>query len=301
MNIILEANMEISYIKEFVTLAQERQYVSASKKLFISQSTLSRHVQALEKEIGYKLFDRTTRDVELSAEGKTFLPFARNIVDNDEAFFKELNERNISDDQPTIGIVHDPDKWNITQYIDEFLNAYPDIKLNIQECSLSELHDKLANDELHVVTMAFSYWQTLPKNFIVCGTSHLVAVMHKDHPLSKKKTLSVDDIKNEPLFMPMEKYYTYQYFHHAIEARGIHPNIVYKGNSHGINDLLKNNRGVLIQDERVVSEKLSDDFVAISFDPDIFYYYGLEYSQNLSSVEKTFLKYIRQRHMAVTV
>lgn len=287
--------MEISYIKEFIALAEEKQYVSASKRLFISQSTLSRHIQSLEKELGCKLFERTTRDVSLSAEGKTFLPFARNIVDENNAFLRELRKPQISDD-PTIGIVHDPEKWNITQYIDEFLTTYPEIKLNIQECSLAELEALLSCGELHVVTMAFAYWQTLPKNFIVCGTSHLVAVMHKEHPLASKATLSVSDIENEPLFMPLEKYYTYQYFRHAIEARGIHPNIVYKGNSHGVNDLLKNNRGILIQDERIVSDRLSNDFVAIDFDPDIYYYYGLEYSGDLSETEKKFLKYIKQRH-----
>lgn len=286
--------MEITYVKEFIVLAEEGQFVSASNRLFISQSALSRHIQALEKELGCNLFERTTRDVTLAKEGKLFLPFARNIVDNNDAFASELHllrekKENIS----AVGIVHDPEKWNVTKYIDEFLTSYPEVRLNITECSLAELKDKLAKDELHVVTMAYAPWQTLPENFVLAGISRLVAIVAKDHPLANKSCLKLEDLKDEPLCVPFEKSYTYNYFLHALKNNT--PNIIYKGNSHGINELIKSNRCILIQDQNLVSDKLTNEFTTLKLEPDVVYYYGLEYNNNLNKNERLFVNYIRQR------
>lgn len=288
--------MEISYIKEFIVLAQTGQYVLASKQLFISQSTLSRHIQALEKELGIKLFVRTTREVALSQEGRLFLPFARNIADNANAFVGELSKLQEKKEQTSsIGIVHDPEKWNVTQYIDEFLTAYPDISFNFVESSLAELKEKLLNGELHVVTMAFTPWQTIPKNFVLGGVSRLVAVMSKSHPLAYKDSLSLQDLKEEPLCVPFEKSYTYNYFMHAMKQQGVSPNIIYKGNSHGINDLIKSKRSILIQDQKLIQDKLTEDFKVVKLEPDIYYYYGIEYLDSANKNEKLFVNYIRQR------
>ena len=63
-------------IREFVFLANINNFQEAADALYISQSTLSRHIQSLENELQNKLFDRTTRSVQLSEFGKFFLPYA---------------------------------------------------------------------------------------------------------------------------------------------------------------------------------------------------------------------------------
>ena len=69
--------MEIEYIRQFALLARDCHFQSAADELFISQSTLSKHIAALEKELGQKLFHRTTRQVELTDFGRAFLPDGR--------------------------------------------------------------------------------------------------------------------------------------------------------------------------------------------------------------------------------
>lgn len=72
--------MELSFLQDFVVLAETQKFSAAAQKLHISQSTLSRHIQALEAELGCVLFHRTTRDMELSAYGTLYLPYARKIL-----------------------------------------------------------------------------------------------------------------------------------------------------------------------------------------------------------------------------
>ena len=71
--------MEIEYIKEFVVLAETENYLEAAESLFISQSTLSKHIKIIEKELDVQLFDRTTRKVHLNKYGKMFLKYAKEI------------------------------------------------------------------------------------------------------------------------------------------------------------------------------------------------------------------------------
>lgn len=71
--------METGTIKEFVTLADCLNFSEAASRLFISQSSLSKHIKALERELGLALFDRTTRSIRLSGAGERYLPYAREI------------------------------------------------------------------------------------------------------------------------------------------------------------------------------------------------------------------------------
>ena len=72
--------MEIDYICEFAVLAETCSFSEAAEQLFISQSELSRHLRALETDLGAPLFDRTTRSVTLNSTGQLFLPYARQIA-----------------------------------------------------------------------------------------------------------------------------------------------------------------------------------------------------------------------------
>ena len=69
--------MDINYFREFVILAETKNYWAASERLFIGQSSLSKHIKTLEKSLGAALFDRTSRKVELTEFGKRMLPYAR--------------------------------------------------------------------------------------------------------------------------------------------------------------------------------------------------------------------------------
>ena len=67
--------MNTEYLKEFVVLAETKNFGEASDRLYMNQSTLSKHIKSLENELGINLFLRTTRRVELTNYGQTFLPY----------------------------------------------------------------------------------------------------------------------------------------------------------------------------------------------------------------------------------
>src|SRR6202008_2566022 len=77
--------MELRHLRYFVAVGEEQHYGRASHRLRVAQPALSRQIQDLEEEVGFKLFDRLPRGVNLSAAGKLFLEDARRIL-------QEVNE-----------------------------------------------------------------------------------------------------------------------------------------------------------------------------------------------------------------
>jgi DNA-binding transcriptional LysR family regulator len=72
--------MELRHLRYFVAVGEEQHYGRAARRLHVAQPALSRQIQDLEEEVGFKLFERLPRGVRLSAAGKLFLEDARRIL-----------------------------------------------------------------------------------------------------------------------------------------------------------------------------------------------------------------------------
>lgn len=68
-------------IEAFVAVARLGSFTAAAKELQFDQSTVTRHVQQLERDLHIDLLARTSRHVELTDEGRQFLPYARRVLD----------------------------------------------------------------------------------------------------------------------------------------------------------------------------------------------------------------------------
>lgn len=72
--------MSLTYIQSFVAVAEEGHVGRAARKLHLTQPPLSRHILALEDELGTRLFERTPRGMTLLPAGEVFLSHARRIL-----------------------------------------------------------------------------------------------------------------------------------------------------------------------------------------------------------------------------
>jgi DNA-binding transcriptional LysR family regulator len=72
--------MELRHLRYFIAVGEEQHYGRASQRLRVAQPALSRQIQDLEEEIGFKLFDRLARGVKISVAGKAFLADSARIL-----------------------------------------------------------------------------------------------------------------------------------------------------------------------------------------------------------------------------
>ena len=67
--------MELKQLEAFVNVAETGSFSEAARRLYLTQPTVSAHVAALERELGIRLFERTTKALNLSADGRRLLNY----------------------------------------------------------------------------------------------------------------------------------------------------------------------------------------------------------------------------------
>lgn len=74
-------NMELEQLRAFVAVAEEKSYTKAGERLYMSHSTMSRAVSALEREFGCRLIERDTHVVGLTADGERLCAMAKELLE----------------------------------------------------------------------------------------------------------------------------------------------------------------------------------------------------------------------------
>lgn len=288
--------MDIAYIREFVVLAETGKFSAAARELHISQSTLSRHIQSMEDELGHLLFTRTTREMKLSEYGAIYLPHAKKIVQTVRDAMNDIYQyEKHKGEKIKVGIVHYPELYYIIDSLMDFQRAYPQISVNIVEGSLKKLYSEFSAERLNVITNAYSSWEQVPRNFIRAGESRLAAIMSKDHPLASMSKIPLHCLDGAQLIVPENGNIVYKNLDYMFRKEGIRPNIFYQGNSSEVSALLLYDMNILIQDRAIGIKQLNNALVLRELEPSISYVFGLEYSDTLSDSKKQFVKFIRKR------
>ena len=86
-------NLDLNLLKTFVWVAEEKSFTKAAKKLFTEQSSVSKAIKRLEREIGTALFLRTKRRVQLTTKGMGLLPIAKSILHSSENLLRYASDK----------------------------------------------------------------------------------------------------------------------------------------------------------------------------------------------------------------
>lgn len=225
--------MELRQLKYFIKTAETLNFSEAARNLYITQSTLSQQVRALEDELGCPLFIRDSHSVALTEYGERMLPLARQTVidaDTCKSQIKDLQE-------VITGTLNIGSTFSFTPVLKEtiktFISKYPGIRLNITNRSMEELMEMLRRREVDFV-LAFK--PNVPYDEIesnVLFEDHLSVIMRKDHPLSDYRSLTIDDLRKHRLAIPakglqarnlIDKYFNFTYsdFIVSLEVNGVY-------------------------------------------------------------------------------
>lgn len=135
--------MDFKQLESFVAVVDEGSFSNAAARLQLSQSMVTIHIRNLETELGTRLLNRTTRSMELSADGRTFYSYARQMLklNRDSMFALSRADQ----DERTINIVATPytSRYYLAKRIAEFEKQHPDVSFNITVCYNSEILGKL--------------------------------------------------------------------------------------------------------------------------------------------------------------
>jgi len=222
--------MELSYLKEFITLSETGNYLEAAEELYISQPSLSRHIKAMEDELGTQLFTRSTRRVSLSEFGRVFLPYATRIVKLQEEYEEKLFQyKSGFQDTLSIGSIPSLAQYGILDELVRFRSEEPSYSLNLIEADPIRLESMVRDGELE---LAFTRCGAEPPEqltLIPYTSDVLVAVVSDEHPLAERKQIALKDLKNEILLTLSNDTYMYRLCTQVCRKAGFEPKIGHTG------------------------------------------------------------------------
>ena len=142
--------MELRHLRYFVAVGEEQHYGRASRRLRVAQPALSRQIQDLEEEVGFKLFERLPRGVKLSAAGKLFLEDARRILQEvNEAAARAAAWLAVRSGTLRVGFTENA-SWHgvVPDSFRRFREQQPDAELQLQPASSLEQLDAIRSGRL---------------------------------------------------------------------------------------------------------------------------------------------------------
>lgn len=193
--------MEIRTLRYFMAIAGEENMTKAAALLHVSQSTLSKQIQVLEKELGKKLFHRHSFSISLTEEGMLLRKRAADVLlltDKITAEFAALDD--ITGGNIYFGCAESYQIRYLASYIKEFKEIYPDFHYHITSGDTEQVAEKLDAGILDFAVIVEDPDEekynvlTLPEGD-VWGL-----VMPCTAPLSVKKQITFEDLIGLPLF-----------------------------------------------------------------------------------------------------
>ncbi|MCR4907909.1 MAG: LysR family transcriptional regulator [Lachnospiraceae bacterium] len=145
--------MNLNQIRSFVKLANNFSFSQTAKELHFTQPTVSSYIRKLEEELGIVLFQRTTRGVELTEEGKKIYIHARQIVESAEAIEALSDRSKAPESQLIIASSTIPTEYLLPALLSAFREEYPDVKLKLKETSSENVAQEVA---AHTADIGFS-------------------------------------------------------------------------------------------------------------------------------------------------
>lgn len=288
--------MDTNYIREFVMLADCLNFSEAAERLFISQSSLSKHIRALERELGASLFDRTTRSIRLSAAGDLYLAYARKIAElcsESEIAMDDLRRR--SSTSLTIAVMQNPQYYNLTKYMTGFRLAHPDLSFSMVEEDEIGLYDMFQKKTVNIIPAFSNFHVGADDSFMPMAKSSIMAIFRRDHPLASAPRVTLRQLGGERLLLPTRGGSLSDLILSAFRREQIEPHIVYEGSSIGCIDLVKAGMGVSLHAREFADAISSDeDIAAVTIDPPMTFLYGLVHRPpaELSHAEQLYLSHM---------
>lgn len=188
--------MELQQLRYVVEVAASSSFTRAAERCFVTQSALSHQIATLERELGQRLFVRSSRSVRLSEAGEAFLPHARTALQAAEQA-KEDAAAVRGDVVGTLrlGVIPTVTAVNVPALLVAYRTAHPSARVELRVGNSDALTAAVRAGELDVALLGLREG-LVPKGVAssVLSTDDLVAVLHPGHAFAERASVDLRDL-----------------------------------------------------------------------------------------------------------
>jgi len=183
----------------------------AAEALYVSQPAITQQLQALDRELGVRLFERSGRRLTPTREGQLLYEMAQPLVENLDALEAQFREKVRGLDAGELNIAANSSTilYLLPRIVEHFRAQHPKVRVTLHNAISADGTDLLRSDR---VDLAVGSMLDVPVDLSYEPVYRFepLLIATPDHPLASKRTLALEDLSPHPLILPPRRQITYR-------------------------------------------------------------------------------------------
>lgn len=291
--------MELRQLVYFQMASRLRNITRAAERLRVSQPNVTVAIKKLESELGVQLFDRSQKQLSLTPEGSVFLNRIELALRNIEDAVLEVNDyKQLQKGTIKIGIPPMIGAYLFPKIFSNFQRHYSNLDIYLYEEMSMNIRESIERDELDFGIIIIDGAATETLNTLPMSKNQLVVCLPISHPLSTRKTIGLEDLKDTDLIMLKQGSYIRNLMLDEFKREGIEPNVVLESNQvETIKGLVSNSVGTAFLLDFIVEN--TPMVKGVPFEKPIFVDVGLAWKKDryVSKAAQAFIDFCKNSLM----
>lgn len=255
--------INFNQLRDFYQVAKNLNFTVAANKLYITQPAVSAQIKLFEDYCKLKLFKKKGRKIYLTDEGEALYSYARKIFEYEREIESAIEDmRELKRGILRLGTTKTYACYFMPSLISTFHDAYPHIKINLDEGSSLDMTNSLLDfgNELAIIAKVEENPDIC---FIPFSQEEMLVILSPDHHMALRKTISINDIAEEPIIMKEKGSGTRKLVSELFAKKGLTPNILVEtSNTEFIKQLVMRGDGISLLVKAAVSVEISEKKLA---------------------------------------
>ncbi len=287
--------MELRQLEYFQMVSRLNNITRAAERLHVAQPSITIAIQKLEDELGVLLFDRSQKQITLTAEGQVFLQHVDNILRSVQNAILEINDyKNLQKGSIKIGIPPMIGSFLFPEIFADFKKLYPNIELFMAEEGSLAIRKLLEEGELDLGIIIVSHTSPLLETLPITK-GEILLCLPPDHPLSSFSSVSFGQLRQESFILLKEDTYHRQIIMEECKKHNFKPNIILSSSQIAtILGLVTKGAGISFLLDVVA--RRNADITSLPLSEPLFIEIGLAWKKNkyLSKASRVFIEFIKK-------
>ena len=189
--------MDLGQLEAFVQVANQHSFSRAAEALFLTQPSVTARIQALERDLGERLFERSGRGVRLTEVGACFLPHAERVLQALNGGRDAIDSlRNLQSGSLILASATTVSTYILPGLLKTFRSRFPHVEVSVRTGRSEQVLAMLLQDEAQVGLVRAVYHQDIETRGLI--EDELILVANSDHELAGSGSVSVEQVGNHP-------------------------------------------------------------------------------------------------------
>jgi len=190
--------IDFRHLETFSRVAELKSFSKAANDLFLTQPTVSGHILSLEQSLSLRLFDRTGKGIRLTKAGEVFLKYASKILSFRKDLLNALSEFSQGiRGELSLGASTIPGEYLLPKLMGHFKKDHPHFIISLKIADTKEIVQYVLQDniELGIIGAKLNHSSLHYEKF---EEDEIIVVAPSDHPLIRKRRVTLEELFNEP-------------------------------------------------------------------------------------------------------